>query len=91
VLPNRYPLSEDLETYLRNEHDLGRMLDYGLIGPRLQLLYDWSASELGIPELRALIRGGSPVYAWSYCDRQVWTQAREPLPVRLLRVATAPR
>jgi hypothetical protein len=91
VLPNRYPLDENLEMYLRNEHDLGRMLDYGVIGPRLQLLYDWSASELGIAGLRGLIRDGSPVYAWDYHDRDVWRQAREPLPVRLLRVATAPR
>jgi hypothetical protein len=91
VLPNRYPLEDDLDTYLSNEHDLGRMLDYGVIGPRLQPLYDWSASELGILGLRDLIRNGIPIYAWSYDDRHVWTQAREPLPVRLLRVATAPR
>lgn len=91
VLPNRYPLTGDLETYLHNEHDLGRMLDYGVIGPRLQRLYDWSASELGIPQLAGLIRDGVPIYAWSYGDRHAWRQTRETLPVRLLRVATAPR
>ncbi len=91
VLPNQYPLRDDLEVYLKNEHDLGRMLDYGVIGPRLQLLYEWSAGELGIPELRGLIRDGSPIYAWPYGDRHVWRQTPESLPVHLLRVATSAR
>jgi hypothetical protein len=91
VLPNLYPLEDDLERYLKNEHDLGRMLDYGVIGPRLQLLYEWSAGELGIPGLRGLIRDGSPIYAWSYGQRHVWRQSPESLPVRVLRVATSAR
>jgi hypothetical protein len=91
VLPAHYPPRLDLETTLKIEHGLGRMLDYGVIAPRLQLLYDWSAQELDIPDLRSLIRDGSPIYAWSYADRNVWRQAPEPLPVRLLRVATSPR
>ncbi len=91
VLPDHYPLRGDLEPYLSNEHALGRMIDYGVIAPRLQALYDWSANELGIPSLRGLIHEGSPIYAWPYADRHVWRQAREPLPVRLLRVATSPR
>jgi hypothetical protein len=91
VLPDGYPLRDDLERYLVNEHGLGRTLDYGVIGPRLQALYEWSAGELGLPGLRTLVHDGSPIYAWSYADRQVWKHAREPLPVRLLRVATAAR
>jgi hypothetical protein len=91
VLPNRYPLERDLESYLVAEHSLGRMLDYGVIGPRLQALYEWSAGELGISALRELIREGSPIYAWSYADRHVWRQTRESLAVRLLRVATVAR
>jgi hypothetical protein len=91
VLPDAYPLQDDLERYLVNEHGLGRTLDYGVIGPRLQALYEWSAAELGLPGLCQLVRDGSPIYAWSYADRQVWKHAREPLPVRLLRVATAAR
>lgn len=91
VLPNRYPLREELEAYLVQEHGLGRILDYGVIGTRLQALYDWSASELGFPGLRELVRNGSPIYAWSYADRHFWRPARESLPVRLLRIATSPR
>jgi hypothetical protein len=91
VLPNGYPLRDDLETYLANEHGLGRTLDYGVIGPRFQTLYDWSAEELGLPALRGLVRHGSPIYAWSYADRQVWKQVPESLPVRALRIAASAR
>jgi hypothetical protein len=59
--------------------------------PRLQALYEWSAGELGLPGLRKLVRDGSPIYAWSYADRQVWKHPREPLPVRVLRIATSAR
>src|SRR5204863_8239735 len=45
VLPNRYPLAHDLEVYLAGEHRLGRMLDYAVIAPPLQRLYEWSADE----------------------------------------------
>jgi hypothetical protein len=91
VLPDRYPLRSDLEAYLVAEHSIGQMLDYGVIGPRLQALYDWSAGELGLPGLRELVCDGSPIYVWPYADRHVWKQARESLPVRLLRLATSPR
>jgi hypothetical protein len=67
------------------------MIDYGVIGPRLQALYDWSSNELGMPGLRDLIRDGFPVYAWSYTDRHVWRQTRESLRVRFLRAATSTR
>lgn len=89
VLPDRYPLDFDVEMYLERENGLGRMLDYGVIGPRLQALYDWSAQELGLAGLRELVRDGSPTYAWSYADRYVWTQARDSLSTRILRLATS--
>lgn len=47
------------------------MLDYGLIGPWLQQLYEWSAKELDEPALLECIRDGSPTYAWSFADREV--------------------
>jgi hypothetical protein len=91
VLPDRYPLDGAVEAHLANENRLGRMLDYGVIGSRVQALYDWSARELGIGRLRELVRDGSPIYAWPYAERHVWRQAREPVPVRVLRRATAAR
>jgi hypothetical protein len=91
VLPDRYPLASEVETYVADEQSLGRILDYGVIAPRLQRLYDWSAIELGHPGLRDLIRDGSPTYAWSYAQRHVWTKARMPLAARALTRATPPR
>jgi hypothetical protein len=91
VLPDRYPLEGEVEAYLVDENRLGRMLDYGVIAPRLQALYDWSAEELALPGLRELVRDGSPMYAWSYADRHVWRQVRESLPLRALRLATSAR
>jgi hypothetical protein len=91
VLPDRYPLEGEVEAYLAAENRLGRMLDYDVIGPRLQALYDWSARELDVPRLRELVRDGSPTYAWSYADRHVWRQARESLPSRVVRRATSAR
>ena len=91
VLPDRYPLDGEVEAYLIRESGLGRMLDYGVIEPRLQALYDWSSQELAVPRLRELVRDGSPIYAWPYADRHVWRQARESPPVRALRLAMSGR
>lgn len=85
VLPARYPLNDDLSRYVDAEHSLGHLLDVGIIVPRLSRLYDWSASELGLPALRALLadQGPTPVYAWDREDADVW----HPRPSRLARVA----
>jgi hypothetical protein len=91
VLPDRYPLDDAVETHLANESSLGRLLDFGLIGSRTQALYEWSAQELGIESLCELVHDGSPVYAWSYGDRHVWSLERAPVPLRALRQATAAR
>jgi hypothetical protein len=85
VLPDRYPLARDLGAYLADENHLGRMLDYGVIAPRAQRLYDWSAQELGHPALRQLLCDGSPRYVWTDPDRQLWNPAHVPLRVRALR------
>jgi hypothetical protein len=91
VLPDRYPLARDLDAYLANENNLGRMLDYGVIVPRMQRLYDWSAQELGYPGLNQLFRDGSPTYASSDSDRYVWDPGHVPLRVRALRRAISDR
>ena len=67
VLPDRYPLGDEVATYIAAERNIGQILDYGLIGPRLQHLYQWSAEELGEPALLDCIRDGSPTYACSLC------------------------
>jgi hypothetical protein len=91
VLPNRYPLAQDVESYISDEQRLGRMLDYAVIVPRLQRLYEWSARELGEPPLLELVRDGSPIYAWPYEERHVWRASHMSLPARLLERATRAR
>jgi hypothetical protein len=91
VLPDRYPLALDVERYIADEQHLGRMLDYAVIAPRLQALYEWAAHDLDEPRLLALVRDGSPVYAWPYADRHVWHPPHMPPAARLLERATRPR
>jgi hypothetical protein len=84
VLPDRYPLGDDLTPYLRAEHGLGHLLDVGIITPRVKLLYDWSARDLAVPGLRRLLDGETPCYAWPVHDRQPW-QYPPSRPARLAR------
>jgi hypothetical protein len=88
VLPNRYPLALDVERYVAAEQRLGRLLDYAVIVPRLQCLYEWSAGELGELRLLELVRDGNPIYAWPYEQRQVWRTGQMPLAGRVLQRAT---
>jgi hypothetical protein len=91
VLPDRYPLDQDVESYLADEQRLGRLLDYAVIEPRLQAVYEWSAGALGEPGLLEWIRDGNPIYAWSFEQRHVWRPTSMPWLGRALERATAPR
>jgi hypothetical protein len=90
VLPDRYPLSDDVTQYVAMERNIGQILDYGLVRPRLQDLYEWSAAELDEPGLLECIRDGSPTYAWAFEDRAVWHPERRPMAVRAIE-RLAPR
>jgi hypothetical protein len=79
VLPDEYPLTGEVSDYLSDELGFGRLLDYGVIVPRLQQLYEWSAHELGEPGLLDCIRGGSLTYAWPFDERGVWHPRKSPL------------
>jgi hypothetical protein len=72
VLPHEYPLPGSVQSYLSDELRFGRLLDFGVISPRLQQLYQWSAHELGAPGLLDCVRDGAMTYAWSLQDRGVW-------------------
>jgi hypothetical protein len=91
VLPHRYPLALDVERYIADEQRLGRMLDYAVIVPRLQRLYEWSAEELGEPRLLELVRDGNPIYAWPFEQRHVWRTPHMPFAARLLERLTRDR
>ena len=85
ILPDRYPLDGlDVERVVEDENRLGRMLDYAVIVPRLEPLYVHAATDLQEPRLRALIRDGAPVYAWSHDQRHVWTSTDPPVLARVL-------
>lgn len=74
VLPDRYPLGDDVAPYIARENALGRMLDLGIIQPRLRALYDWSARELALPGLAGLLVDDIPAYAWDPSETTVWRQ-----------------
>ncbi len=88
VLPDRYPLALDVDRYAADEQRLGRLLDYAVIVPRLQSLYEWSAEELLAPRLLELVRDGNPIYAWPLEQRHVWHASNMPLPARVLEHVT---
>ena len=90
VLPDRYPLALHVERYIADEQRLGRMLDYAVIAPRLQRLYEWSADELGEPRLLELVREGNPIYAWPFEERHVWRSRHMPFAARVLERVTRP-
>lgn len=91
VLSVRYPLPQDVESYIGEKYRLGRLLDYAVIGPRLQELYEWSAEELGEPRLLDAIQDGSPIYAWPFEERHIWWPERMPLLGRVLGWRTQAR
>ncbi|HEX8856585.1 MAG TPA: hypothetical protein VF752_13395 [Thermoleophilaceae bacterium] len=90
VLPDRYPLTLDVERYIEGEQRLGRMLDYAVIVPRLQHLYEWSADELSDPRVLGLVRDGNPIYAWPFEERHVWRSRHMPFAARVLERVTRP-
>ena len=77
ILPDRYPLTGySIDQILALENYAGRLIDYGVILPKMQALYEFAASDLEEPRLLGLVRNGFPVYAWSYEDRSAWTKTR---------------
>jgi hypothetical protein len=89
VLPDEYPLRDDVASYLSDELGFGRLLDFGLIMPRVQQLYEWSAHELAAPALLEFARGGALTYAWRFEDREVWLPKRSRL-LHMVRRALPP-
>ena len=90
ILPDRYPLALDVDRYIADERRLGRLLDYAVIAPRLQRLYEWSADELAESRLLGLVRDGSPIYAWPYESRHVWRAQDLPFLAAALERVTRP-
>jgi hypothetical protein len=82
ILPASYPIEVPaIEELIARENRLGQVLDYGVIRPRIEALYAFSAQSLDEPRLLGLIRDGAPVYAWPHEKRHVW----ESPPTRRMR------
>lgn len=73
VLPDRYPLGEEIERVVALEGSFGHLLDVGVIQPRVAALYEWAAEDLDAPELMGFLDGGVPAYAWDPRDADAWS------------------
>ena len=89
ILPYRYPLDGyTVQETLDAENYLGRLIDYGVILPRLRPLYAHAAAELNEPRLLDMLRDGWPVYAWPFDQRHAWTTTRAPVMMSVVRKLT---
>jgi hypothetical protein len=92
ILPDTYPIAgQSITEILDAENFAGRLIDYGVLLPRAQSLYEFAASDLGEPRLRDFIIDGSPTYAWRYDDREVWEPRRSRRLTALVTKISAPR
>jgi hypothetical protein len=89
VLPDQYPLRDNVRYYISAERGFGRLVDFGMIAPRLEQLYQWSAHELAAPGLLDLVRDGAMTYAWPFESRHVWQSPRS-FTLRLTQRALPP-
>jgi hypothetical protein len=86
VLPNAYPLAQaSIETVLADENYLARVMDYGIIAPRIAELYRYAAADLDEPQITELCTEEYPVYAWPYEHHYVWRTHRSPIAIALVR------
>ncbi|AEV71580.1 hypothetical protein MycrhN_0952 [Mycolicibacterium rhodesiae NBB3] len=73
VLPLNYPIEGvTVGEIIASENRLFRMVDFGVIAPRAEALYEMSAHVLGEPRLRRLVGDGALTYAWPADQRHVW-------------------
>lgn len=88
VFPRRYPLvGVSIATVVAGEGRMARLLDYGLILPKLPVLYQASTQLLGEPRLAALARDGMPCYANL---RQDLATVRIPMSGRVVAALASP-
>ena len=92
VLPVSYPIDEvEVEELIESENRVFRMVDYGVIAPRVDALYAASAQALGEPRLLDLVRDGAPAYEWPAELRDVWEPPSSGRIRTVVGLATRPR
>jgi hypothetical protein len=91
VLPDRYPIDGiEVEELINAENRLGRVVDYGVIGVRVDALYAASAQALAEPRLLELVVDGAPAYAWPADQRHVWKPQSQGKFASLIEFLTRP-
>jgi hypothetical protein len=91
VLPDRYPIhGMEIDELVNAESRLGRMMDYGVIGVRVDALYAASARALAEPRLLELVIDGAPAYAWPADQRHVWKPQSQGKFTSLVEFLTRP-
>ncbi|MFD6556135.1 hypothetical protein [Streptomyces sp. NPDC058398] len=70
--PSVYPVTLPTVDTILDEHAVARMLDYGVIAPRLSALYAFSAAALEEPRLMTFLDAGVPAYVWTAAERPLW-------------------
>ncbi|MFI5954559.1 hypothetical protein [Cryptosporangium sp. NPDC051539] len=79
ILPGTYPLpDEKVGWFLARENRLGHLIDYGVILPRAQRLYEHASRDLGHPEVLDMVREGHPIYAWPGDPHEAWSSDATP-------------
>jgi hypothetical protein len=90
ILPDRYPLDGfTLSEILALENYAGRLIDYGVMLPRIQALYAFAAADLDEPRLLGFVQDGLPAYAWVNDEDHPWTTSRSPRLRSVLRWLTS--
>jgi hypothetical protein len=92
VLPENYPLLDiTITDVLEGENLLGRVLDYGILLPRTQAMYELAAHDLDEPGLLGFVADGNLVYAWPYEERHAWVTAKSrALTALVARITASP-
>lgn len=89
--PPEYPVTARVEDAVLDDHALARVLDYGVIAPRLPALYEFSAVSLDLPRLADLLDDGVPAYVWPHADRTIWYIGNTGRHLRAIARATGAR
>src|ERR1700684_2071652 len=88
ILPVRYPVADDIRSYVNAENNLGRLLDYGVVLAPLRPPHARAAGELDQPALEQLVHGGVPSYVAPLEAASLWRPVPAPSMVRLIRRLT---
>ncbi|MFE1441985.1 hypothetical protein [Streptomyces sp. NPDC058739] len=89
--PSEYPVITPARETILDEHAIARMLDYGVIAPRLPALYEFSAGALDEPRLPGLLDAGVPAYVWQPQERSLWYVGNTGPHLRVIARATGER